>query len=78
MIDVHAHLNFQDFAKDYWQVAKSFSLGVKAIINVGANFETSEKAVLVAQEIPFVLPAWAFTRYTIVKRNLVSKSLLIL
>ncbi len=54
MIDVHAHLNFQDFAKDYWQVAKeSFSLGVKAIINVGASLETSEKAVLVAQEIPF-------------------------
>ena len=54
MIDVHAHLNFQDFAKDYRRVVKkSFSLGVKAIINVGANFKTSEKAVLIAQEIPF-------------------------
>lgn len=54
MIDVHAHLNFQDFAKDYRQVVeKSSSLGVKAIINVGANFETSEKAVLIAQEISF-------------------------
>ena len=54
MIDVHAHLNFQDFAKDYRQVAeKSFSLGVKAIINVGASLETSEKAILIAQEIPF-------------------------
>ena len=54
MIDVHAHLNFFDFAKDYWRVAeKSFSSGVKAIINVGASLKTSEKAVLIAQEIPF-------------------------
>ena len=54
MIDVHAHLNFQDFAKDYRQVVKkSFSSGVKAIINVGASLKTSEKAVLIAQEIPF-------------------------
>jgi len=54
MIDVHAHLNFQDFAKDYREVAReSFSLGVKAIINIGSNFKTSQKAVLIAQEIPF-------------------------
>ncbi|MBP8590963.1 TatD family hydrolase [Candidatus Shapirobacteria bacterium] len=54
MIDVHAHLNFQDFAKDYQEVAKeSFSSGVKAIINIGSNFKTSQKAVLIAQEIPF-------------------------
>ena len=50
-IDTHAHLNFEDFENDYSQVIeKAFKAGVKNIINVGSNLETSKKAVEIAKE----------------------------
>ncbi|MGC9048979.1 MAG: TatD family hydrolase [Patescibacteria group bacterium] len=51
MIDTHAHLNFNDFQDDYAEVIKrSFDNGIKAIINVGSNFLTSQRAVEIAKE----------------------------
>lgn len=51
MIDVHCHLNFHAFAKDYKEcIARAFENGVTKIINVGTKIDSSEKAVLLAQE----------------------------
>ncbi len=51
MIDTHAHLNFQAFKDDYSQVIKeNFESGLKAVINVGSNLETSEKAIKISRE----------------------------
>lgn len=50
MIDVHCHLNFHSFAKDYDEVIKSaFEAGVTKIINVGTKIDSSELAVNLAQ-----------------------------
>lgn len=51
MIDVHCHLNFQRFEKDYDVVIKSaFEAGVTKIINVGTKIDSSEWAVELAQK----------------------------
>jgi len=49
MIDTHSHLNFKAFKDDYAQVIeRSFNNGIKFIINVGSQFETSKKAIELA------------------------------
>src|SRR3989338_9835809 len=51
MIDVHCHLNFHAFEKDYDEVIKdAFEKGVKKIINVGTKIDSSEKAIKLAQK----------------------------
>lgn len=51
MIDTHAHLNFEAFKDDYEEVIKrAQEEGVEAMINVGSNLETSEKAVELAKK----------------------------
>lgn len=53
MVDVHCHLNFHSFEKDYDAVIKSaFEAGVTKIINVGTQIDSSEKAVELAQKYP--------------------------
>jgi len=52
LIDTHAHLNFDAFEKDADEVIRrSLDEGVW-MINVGSNFETSKKAVEIAQKYP--------------------------
>jgi len=51
MIDTHSHLNFKDFNRDYQEVIREAEEnGVSAIINVGSDFATSEKAIKISQE----------------------------
>lgn len=51
MIDVHCHLNFHAFEKDFKEVAKkAFDSGVSRIINTGTSIVSSKKAVDLAQE----------------------------
>lgn len=51
MIDVHSHLNFHSFEKDYDEVIKkAFEDGVKRIINVGTKIDSSQKAVRLAEK----------------------------
>jgi len=51
MVDVHCHLNFHSFEKDYDEVIKSaFEAGVTKIINVGTKIDSSALAVDLAQE----------------------------
>jgi len=46
MIDVHCHLNFRSFEKDYDQVIKrAFDANVKKIINAGTKIDSSQKAI---------------------------------
>lgn len=49
MIDVHCHLNFHAFAKDYDEcITRAKEKGVTTIINVGTKIDSSEKAVELA------------------------------
>jgi TatD DNase family protein len=51
MIDVHCHLNFHGFEKDYDEVIKrAFKAGVTKIINVGTKIDSSTKAVELANK----------------------------
>lgn len=51
MIDVHCHLNFHAFAKDYKEcIQRATEKGVTKIINVGTKIDSSEKAALLANE----------------------------
>lgn len=51
MIDVHCHLNFHSFEKNYDEVIKKAEKdGVKKIINVGTKIDSSQKAVELAQK----------------------------
>ncbi len=57
MIDTHAHLNFQAFEKDCAQVIeRSFSNGIKFIINVGSQLDTSSKAIELADKFKNLPP----------------------
>ena len=50
LIDTHAHLNFNAFKKDWKQViAKSLQNNLE-IMNVGTNYQTSKKAIEIAEQ----------------------------
>ena len=50
LIDTHCHLSFEAFNRDYKRVAeKAKEKGMK-LVTVGAQLETSRKAVQIAQE----------------------------
>lgn len=50
-IDSHCHLNFKAFKNDWHEVAeRAFCGGVKGIINVGSNYETSHRAIEIASQ----------------------------
>lgn len=52
-IDSHAHLNFKAFNNDFPQAIKrAKKASVSHIINVGTQFETSEKAIEIAEKFP--------------------------
>lgn len=51
MVDVHCHLNFHSFEKDYDEVLKrAFDAGVGKIINVGTKIDSSQKAIDLAEK----------------------------
>jgi len=51
MIDVHCHLNFHSFEKDYDQVIKrAFDAGVVKIINVGTKLDSSKRAIELSEK----------------------------
>lgn len=52
IIDTHAHLNFKAYEKDRDEVIKRALKNGIWMINVGADFETSKKAVELAREYP--------------------------
>lgn len=51
LIDTHAHLNFKDFNADYQAaIDRAVAANIGAIVNVGSNLATSQKAVKIAQD----------------------------
>ena len=61
MIDTHAHLDFSEFDEDREEViARFFSRGGKAIINVGVDLEHSRKGVEIAQKHKNIYAAVGF------------------
>lgn len=53
LIDTHAHLNFKAFENDLEKViGKAKEAGVEKIINVGANLDSSKKAIELASLYP--------------------------
>jgi len=57
MIDTHAHLNFNAFEKDCAQVIeRSFNNGIKFIVNVGSQLDTSKKAIELADNFKNLPP----------------------
>jgi len=61
MIDTHAHLDFENFDEDREEViARFFSQGGKAIVNIGVNLETSQKSIVLAEKHDGVFAAAGF------------------
>jgi TatD DNase family protein len=57
LVDTHAHLTFPEFAKDLPEVLfRARAAGVRAIVTVGTDVETSRAAVALANDEPDV---WA-------------------
>jgi len=54
LIDTHAHLNFEAYDADRAEVINRCSAKPMAVINVGAQFETSQLAVKLAGEYDFL------------------------
>lgn len=55
LFDSHAHLDDPRFDKDRDEVIlKNFNSGVKKIINIGANIETSKNSIKLAQKHDFI------------------------
>lgn len=53
MIDVHCHLNFHAFARNYDDIIKrAQAKGVHTIINVGTKLDSSQEAVKLAHQYP--------------------------
>jgi len=60
-IDTHCHLNFKAFRDDFLEVAKkSYGLGVKKIIIVGSDSDTSANALEIAKKINTEIADFAF------------------
>lgn len=57
LIDTHCHLNFEAFKKDYKEVAKRCQEKGMKLVTVGAQLETSKRAVEIAHEFDFVFAA---------------------
>jgi len=61
MIDTHAHLDFENFDEDREEViSRAFDSGVKAIINIGVDLETSRKSIEIAENYRNVFAAVGF------------------
>lgn len=51
-IDTHSHLNFKAFNDDYEDAIKrAFDAEVEKIINIGSNWETSEKSITISRQL---------------------------
>ena len=55
-IDTHAHLNFSDYDKDRDEIiASAFKNGVKYIINVGTDLNTSKESISLSKKYDRIL-----------------------
>lgn len=58
LIDTHAHLDYDRFDDDRAEVIENaYQSGIKKIINIGADIESSRKSVQLAKEYDFIYAA---------------------
>ena len=58
MIDSHVHLNHRDYRKDFDAVlARAQSAGIKGMVNIGFDIESSRETVALTERYPFILGA---------------------
>ncbi len=58
MVDTHCHLIDPQFIKDFGEVLRrAQQAGISRIVNAGYDTETSQKAIQMAREYPWLLPA---------------------
>lgn len=58
LIDTHAHLDFKDYDQDLAEVFKrAKAVGVEKIVNIGADLESSKRAVELAEKYDFLYAA---------------------
>ena len=54
-VDTHTHIHFPDFQSDFDQVIeRSQTAGVKYLINIGTDLESSRKSIELAERFDFV------------------------
>ncbi len=59
LVDVHCHLDFEDFEKDLPEVIKRAKKeGFKTIISNGTNLERNKKVLEISRKYPIVKPAF--------------------
>jgi TatD DNase family protein len=59
--DTHAHLGYPDFAEELPQViARAEAAGISKLVSIGTDFESSERAVRLAEQYPnvFAVVGW--------------------
>lgn len=57
-IDTHCHLDFPDFKNEvHTVIGRAIDAGVRRVINVGVDFETSKKSVDLARKYPEIFAA---------------------
>jgi TatD DNase family protein len=55
LIDSHAHLDFDDFHKDFETVlSRAHEAGLEKIINIGADIDRSRASIILAESIPSI------------------------
>lgn len=52
IVDTHSHLNANAFSKDFDEIAKRTLAAGMWMVNVGMNYETSKKAIEIANQYP--------------------------
>jgi TatD DNase family protein len=61
IVDVHAHLDFEEYDKDLDRVmAENQGAGVKVIINNGVDVESNRKVLILAKKYDIIKPALGF------------------
>jgi TatD DNase family protein len=70
MIDTHAHLDFPQYDKDRDKVIEeAFASGLKAIINIGVDLDSSEKSIKLAERYKNIYATVGFHPHDASKLN---------
>jgi TatD DNase family protein len=70
IFETHAHLDLPDFSEDRAEIiAGCLEAGITRIINIGFNQETSENAIAIAEQYPFIFATVGYHPHDAVEYN---------
>lgn len=73
LVDVHAHLDFDDFSSDIDAVIqRARAVGVKVIVANGVDQETNRKVLELSKKYPVIKPAFGFYPVHVAKQGIVA------